>query len=258
MVARSFLQDERLQRPCIQRPKLTQQHPYCWPVLLSELVCAEITIKQASSKAVTLTSLHRCGELSSAMWHCCLAMQQNSTCSIGWVETWRTYPSHQGRVNTLMPSTGSHGVLNLQEKQKQLEEVNQKVESMHMVEQWQLVQASYHRVIAWQQVAHCICTADVHHIGEPSCPASTRPHLDQVAGLWTGACCVREHQAFPPYQACRILWYMQKLPVWCVWRVLITRAQATFQKSHRFSGILDSLSSSCLSMQQCRPSRPCL
>lgn len=104
-------------------------------------------------------------------------------------------------VKTLMPCTQSHGVSDLQEKQKQLEEVNQKVESMHMVEQWQLVHTSYRRVIAWQQVAHCICTARVHRTGEPSCPASTTPcpHLDQVAGLSTGACCAREHQAFPPY-----------------------------------------------------------
>lgn len=55
----------------------------------------------------------------------------------------------------LMPCTQSHDVLDVQEKQKQLEEVNQKVESMHMVERWQLVQASYYRVIAWQQVDYC-------------------------------------------------------------------------------------------------------
>ena len=44
------------------------------------------------------------------------------------------------------------GRMLVQEKQKQLEEINQKVDGMHMVEQWQLVQASYHKVIAWQQV----------------------------------------------------------------------------------------------------------
>lgn len=43
-------------------------------------------------------------------------------------------------------------LLDTQEKQRQLEDINQKVDGMHMVEQWQLVQTSYHRVIAWQQV----------------------------------------------------------------------------------------------------------
>lgn len=43
-------------------------------------------------------------------------------------------------------------LLDTQEKQRQLEDINQKVDGMHMVEQWQLVQTSYERVIAWQQV----------------------------------------------------------------------------------------------------------
>ena len=40
----------------------------------------------------------------------------------------------------------------LQEKQAQLDEISQKVDSLQMVEQWQRVQESYNRVIVWQTV----------------------------------------------------------------------------------------------------------
>ena len=53
----------------------------------------------------------------------------------------------------LSEALGRHSCIwHLQEKQAQLEEVNQKVDSLQMVEQWQSVQESYNRVIAWQNV----------------------------------------------------------------------------------------------------------